>query len=123
MQKTTSAYTAATIDSDGCIGIYWTTDHYALCVTVANTNYTLLEWLKRKWKGQVSKEHQYKPSKPFKQYRVVGYAAISLLKSCLPYFIVKKRQALLGLKFMSIRPGLRIKRGLKYANLCKELNK
>lgn len=122
MKQKVKAYIAGIVDGEGCIGVYWNSDHWYVVVTVANTDYRLLGYLKYCYNGCISKEHQYGKSKPFKQWRVVANDAKLLLKDIEPHLLIKRYRAQLALKFLSYAQGKRIKQGKRFRALFSILN-
>lgn len=105
---------AAFIDGEGCIGSYGTGKNRAggyrtqnVRVIICNCDARLMTWLKEKFGGCVS---QSKPtsgktgviwSAQFRWY-LTGKSAASVLVGCLPYFVMKRDQAELGIAIQKL---------------------
>lgn len=94
------AYTAGILDGEGCIRMQ---KNYGLDVSVANTDYFLLDWLKAHWGGRISnttrKPLQWYPrSKPVGVWTISGKKAIAMLDACEPYILLKKDRVKLAQK-------------------------
>ena len=98
---------AAYIDGEGCIAIsranmrpnsICPTFTFQLCIV--NTNPTLLLWLYDKFEGGIYPKDVYS-EKHTQSYTwaVTGKRAEDIVRKCLPYFLVKKEQAILALEF------------------------
>lgn len=99
------AYIAGFIDGEGCIRIAKRKQRrsiyprYILTIVVGNTNILPLRFCKRRFGGKI-KLKKMKGNR-FQAYHWVisGKRASRVLERLLPYFIIKKKEALLGLKF------------------------
>ena len=94
---------AAYIDGEGCISAKETGPNNSrmfICINVYQTDPRLIAWIVRTF--QIGKMHQDKQPRK-RSYRcgyywqVYGSNAASILKECLPFFIVKKEQAEMAL--------------------------
>ena len=101
-----TGYIAGIIDGEGCIGVYRSSDRdrtFFLQITIANTNIAVLEWLKNKFGcGYLAPQSTSKTRPKNKQsysLEVSRMKAYEILLRVLPYLIIKKTQAHLGLKF------------------------
>lgn len=103
------AYMAGIIDGEGHIGIYGSfstklskhKSHY-LRVSVGNNCEELLRMFQDRLGGGLSSETPLK-GKIIWRWHIAGDRAEKLLKDILPYLIVKKMQALLGIEFQKTR--------------------
>lgn len=108
---------AAFIDGEGCICICRTGRKHKLDVHVTNTNFILLNWCMQTFGGWTTPnkgKKQTEKRKALGYWRIYRRQAASLLRLCLPYFIIKREQAEVAIRFqetfqtMSIR-GKRMK--------------
>jgi len=97
-------YIAGIIDGEGCVGFTWGNAAKAqLRVTVTNTSYPLVEWLKRKIGGHVCrKKKTHEKWKTSWQWTVTSAQARRLLDAVASMLVVKKRQAELVVEFDDI---------------------
>lgn len=104
---------AAYIDGEGCIGItkeckrkgaasHWN-NHYALRITVTNTDPRLPLWCKNIFGGFIAEMSQQPGHKQNWKSRfnwiVSNDRAAWVLRSCLSHFVIKREQAEIGLAF------------------------
>ena len=99
---------AAYIDGEGYIGILHTKGQrmksvrYQLKMEVANTDIRLGAWCKERFGGclSIQKTRKNRPKeRPCYHWIVNSQIAASLLRQCLPYFIIKRDQAEIAIKF------------------------
>lgn len=105
-------YVAGVLDCDGSIWISAdrsskTATQYTLRLSVTNTRRALPEWFCDHFGGTVA--HYTKRNAKWKdEYRwnAAGLSAFPVLQVCLPYLVIKRKQALLAIEFIStIIPG------------------
>jgi hypothetical protein len=109
--KTAKAYTAGIIDGEGSISLVLITTRRTksgrpatapkLVIQVGNTNIKLIQWLVKTWQmGSVAGPYYVKNpnAKPHYCWRVRGPVAAKLLHQLLPYLVIKRQQAELGLR-------------------------
>jgi len=109
IKKTDLAYIAGLIDGEGCIqirrGIRKRTKHgyprYQLKITVSNTVVSPLKFCESKLGGKVKRVPPGKRSN-FERYTWRAVNLIETLNRVIPYLIIKKKQALFGLKFQKL---------------------
>ena len=99
------AQMATIIDCEGNIAINRNRKlTYYLHVTVGNKDFRLLEWCQTRFGGKIYRLTYHKEQKPtratVKRWRMHSHAAADLLKTCLPFFIIKREQAEIGIRFM-----------------------
>jgi len=106
---------AAYIDGEGTIYINVATGlhgrhktpQYRLSVVISNTDHRLMNWLKSTFDGSVYyvkyEKSKHLGKKPIMRWQMNERMAETLLKACLPYMIMKKAQAEVGLSFMSLK--------------------
>lgn len=103
---------AAYVDGEGCIDIsvgggngrgYRKPQH--LRTFVCNTDPRLIMWCQRTFGGTVrgKPREDRKRHRPCWQWTVSANAAKDILERCLPYFIIKREQAELGLAFQATK--------------------
>jgi len=80
---------------------------FVLTVIVANTDLRLMEWLSRTFTGNVyfsqSAKSRFRSHKICHSWRQFEERAAVILEHCMPYFIMKKEQAEIGLAYREIR--------------------
>jgi len=119
MNKTTRGklhnliYLAGIIDGEGCLGISKNSTKkqrqknpkYQSEVCVVNTNHALMDWLQNKIGGLVNarKNYQEETWKTAYRWRIKEGQHSTLLKSILPYLIIKKKQAELIIEFQETK--------------------
>lgn len=134
-------YLAGFLDGEGSIMIgrqikpKQKSPYFNLRITIVNTNEKVMNWIQNITRGTIVNRRINHPKwKKIITWRIRERKAENLLKILLPYLIVKKQQAKLGLKFQNFRHSLpnngyrgRTKRELKqlyrYYNKMKSLNK
>jgi hypothetical protein len=89
------AYLAGFIDGEGTITIASDGRKFHPCVSVANTDYAVLEWcITFVGNGGVSSKKKYKDYHKQSYYISWRYdAALNIMSKCLPYLKVKRKQA------------------------------
>ena len=104
-------YVAGVLDCDGSIWISANRSQkhtqYALRVSVTNTRPALPEWFAEHFGGKTirCKKNSDKWKDEYR-WQVSGLTALPVLRLCLPYLVIKREQALLGIEFTStIIPG------------------
>jgi len=112
---------AAYIDGEGTIYINRSRPRdahlnvmYMLSVLITNSSFPLLNWLQKTFGGSLYDKnfHGKNPlgHRPMKTWHVNEGQASTILQRCLPYFIVKKQQAEIGIAFRELKS--RGKRGV-----------
>ena len=104
-------YVAGVLDCDGSIWIgadrSGASVRHTLRVNVTNTRRDLPVWFADHFGGKC--QHYPKKKAQWRdeyRWQVSGLSALPVLQVCLPYLVIKRRQALLGLEFAStIIPG------------------
>jgi hypothetical protein len=105
---------AAYIDSEGTIMIARTKANkgtkqpmYVLTLIVANTDLRLIRWLSETFTGQSYFSHSESQRRWSKKtchsWRLFEKRAAVVLEKCLPYFIIKREQADVGLAYRALR--------------------
>ena len=116
------AYLAGIVDGEGCILIDRNEDkrsgrvYHRLRVTINNTFVPLMEWIETQWPaGSVAWSNPYQKNggMPVLTYTITGRKAAAMLDELLPWLLVKRRQAELGVQFAATLvdksgPGLRL---------------
>ena len=101
-------YLAGLMDGEGCIAIRLRKDmpknprnSYMLVVQISMTHEGVISAIKKSAGGAMSeiKWHRRMSNRPAYQWRLYSNAAAEFLEKCLPYLIVKKDEALLGISF------------------------
>jgi hypothetical protein len=78
---------------------------YFLSVSITNSSPLLMDWLKRIFFGTVYLVKNSSPltKKVMMRWQLNERQAQTVLEKCLPYFVVKREQAEIGLAFMRLR--------------------
>jgi hypothetical protein len=107
------AYLAGVMDSDGCIAITkakkgtvgtnrMVNPRYVLRITITNTSMDLMQWLTENFGGgRRAKQRSKQIHKPTFDWIYDNGKAIEILELVKPYLVVKKRQADIGIEFIS----------------------
>ena len=116
---------AAYIDGEGCIIIthspakdkpHWN-PHFSLVVQVTNSDMRLLVWCKKTFGGFITNKKRKVckalGKRPLFHWHVVSGDAEWVLKNCLPYFIIKKEQAEVGIAFRESFPTVKYGKGYR----------
>ncbi len=100
---------AAYIDAEGTIwiSIYrWknpknlrTYTGFRMEITVANTDPRLILWIRETFGGWLSVERQKGVRRPCFKWRIAAIKASTILKNCLPYFLIKDKEARIAIAF------------------------
>lgn len=113
MVKTRLAYLAGMIDGEGCITITRKRDtkgmRFGYCfrpfLHVASTHKTVLQRLCR-WTGNLGKVGKYDDARPNRkaryQWTVWSNQGAQIVRSVLPFLIIKRKQALAFLRFSTL---------------------
>lgn len=101
------SYLAGLFDSEGNIEI---TNTFSLRIRLANTFYKVLSIIHKQCGGyiHVNKVQPHKNWKVGYSLALSGTAARSFLKGVLPFLIIKKQQAIIGLKIVPHTQGVPI---------------
>lgn len=124
-----AARLAAFIDGEGTIYINrqarknpsYSARHY-LCVVVTNTSPLLMDWLKATFSGSVfyvsRKNSIAKNPRQVMRWQLNERQAEAVLRRCLPFFVIKKQHAEVGLAFRQLKGIGRRGRWLTDSNLA-----
>lgn len=112
------AMLAAYIDSEGTIRISsharfhgrGASPRHFLTVVVTNTDVLLMQWLKTNFGACVFEVNAPKRNRRLYRWMVNSRQAETVIRGCLPFFVIKRRQAELALAFASLPVN---KRGVK----------
>ncbi len=109
-------YVAGFFDGEGCVCITKThrkirdTHEYVLSTGIGNTYAPILYYLKEEFGGYIhlnlSAKKRKATYKPFFQWHITGKKARCFLEKLLPYLIVKKEQAEIGIAFQKCKSTL-----------------
>lgn len=102
---------AAFFDGEGCISICTATGNrrghtqWFLRAFICNTDPRLIMWCHERFGGVVrgKPREDRKRHKPCWEWIVVANVASAILTGCLPYFIIKREQAEVGLAFQATK--------------------
>ncbi len=103
---------AMAIDGEGNISIQQSSTtakgktyrNHVLRVNVSNTDFRLALWIKRIFGGRTNPRPKRNPRwKPSLEWNTQATHAAKILEACLPYFILKRQQAEIGLAFQSTK--------------------
>ena len=107
LNNTEWAYMAGMIDGDGCIQAASRKDgdcQYRVEIHVIQKDLRIIDFLYGHFEGSVgvvSRKHT-SGIKHYFRWMISGPRVIEILKGCLPYLVLKKEQAELGIKLQSI---------------------
>lgn len=96
---------AAYIDGEGHIGICSEKNRkraYSFSVSIGNTDKRLMEWLSETFGGLPIRDKSTIRKKKYWLWFVNGERASAILTGCLPYFIMKRDQAEIGIQFYDL---------------------
>ena len=99
-----NAYLGGIIDGEGYIGICKTTEtSYLLRVVVTTTSRELVDWIQTTTGLGKIKERDLssRNRQNIFEWKVFGRQAGTLLKAVVPYLLVKKAQAIIGLRYQN----------------------
>lgn len=118
------AYIAGLFDGEGSVSVFKAGGQYAclsLRIQIVNTNITPLQLVVNMLKGTIH-TYPYTPEQrmPCYRWRIGGVAAGFILEKLLPYLIIKKERAILGIEFVCTTNQIR---RLEIFNEMHELNK
>lgn len=119
MQEKDLAYIAGFIDGEGCIriGVSKNSRNPSLQVNASNSVIAPLEFIQTLFGGSIYVwEHTNIKWKTSYRWAIYGRQGAIVLKSILPYLIIKKRQALLGIEYVLLSDRM------KKARIIYELN-
>lgn len=132
----TIGFIAGIIDGEGSITIEIQSkcevrkdNYYSVRLLVINTCKPLVDWLEKTLGGHVSTRKKIEGQKYCYKWNICSYNARDILIMCLPYMIVKKKQAEVLIKFMNLdKGGWRVPEYVKEARIqmyqeLKALNK
>lgn len=111
------AYTAGLLDGEGSIGIIcmkpgknnnYKLPYHQLHVGIVNTHKGVLDWLKIKFGGSISRHDKNAKSKTW-HWTINTRKAAAFLKIIYPYLIIKQGQAKLAIEFRDNRKDIRSK--------------
>jgi hypothetical protein len=103
------AYTAGFFDGEGCVSIARYLQrgrpYHTLAIIFTNTDLQVLEWLRQRWGGYISKptEPANPRHRPARHLRFSAGPARPLLLAMLPHLIIKKSQVEIALEFIESR--------------------
>lgn len=93
-KDTDLAYLAGFIDGEGSIAIFHSGKRYHLRFDIYNTNETVLVWIKEKFEGKIHRVGRAREGNKQEYVWAAGQQrAAIILTACLPYLLIKKRQA------------------------------
>lgn len=93
MRVSEKAYAAGIIDGEGCI----TGNRSGLRVVVSTTTVEMVEWLEERFGGAICTMRKQPPRRDQWQWSIYGRNASRFLDTILPYLVVKRDQAELGI--------------------------
>jgi len=112
---------AAYIDGEGTIYINKTkklygrmkNPQYSLSLVISNTDPRLMSWLKKTFDGCVYgvkyERCSHLGKKPIMRWQLNERLALTVLTRCLPFMIMKREQAQIGVEFMSLKRDRKIR--------------
>ena len=101
------------INKQGALGGRKKTPQYSLSLMIGNTDVRLMTWLKSTFDGSVYhvkyEKCKHLGKKPIMRWQVNERMAEVILKACVPYMIMKKQQAEVGIAFMLLKQDRQIR--------------
>lgn len=97
---------AAFIDGEGCIEIFRQVNthrkpklhaSHRLRIVVTNTDPRLPKWLQQRFGGKACPLKDRRSRRPCFQWKTFGEEAEVILRGCLPFFVIKREQAEIGI--------------------------
>lgn len=94
LTPTECAYIAGIVDGEGYIGIVRPKPYRQVCITVTNTNFEVLDWLKLKLGGGITNDKRtHGNRKPTRAWTMHRYGnCVNLLQKIYPYLIIKRKR-------------------------------
>jgi hypothetical protein len=130
-------YVAGLMDGEGSICIYRSRDHrlkngqfaYGMHVQIVSTNIDVIKWILGNFGGRFYersceyKHNGFKANKTIYHWALTGSANRErFLLGVLPYLIIKREQALVGLEFIRLGSERNPQKRQELCDKCKELN-
>lgn len=111
--ETEWAYIAGIIDGEGCLGVYHRSSRnkgtrqvipstsYRPRIQVVNTNLNLVLWIRDRLKGDIATyaSHDSRRKTKYVWRNGAARSILSICEHCLPYLVIKRKQAELVLRF------------------------
>ena len=114
-----NAYVAGIIDGEGNISMKKDAGYYNLSVAVTNTDKEVLEFIANKFGKNIFEIGVRKGRKRCFRWIIGGEPAVKMLERLLPYFIIKKKQAMIGIRTYGASIKEKYELGLEMAELNK----
>lgn len=106
MDEREAAYAAGIFDGEGHVGIVVTKNgrgevYHRLMLDITNTNIEIIHWLFERWDGVIHNPRYFAREewRTAHRWTVCDGRAMRFLEDVLPYLIIKKEQATLGIAF------------------------
>lgn len=110
------AYIAGIIDGEGCVGIHKCPDkrgysrlHY-LYLCISNNNPIVIDYFQSKLGGNITKRKSHPEWNPNYKWFIRSGKAEEVLSIVLPFLLIKKEQAKVGIEFSKIKSSTQGKR-------------
>lgn len=104
-------YLAGILDGEGSIQIeiqsknhVRKTNYYSIRLLVINTDKFLMDWLESNFGGKVTARKLIPNRRQCYKWNICSFKAAEILQECLPFMIVKKREAQVLIDFMQTKP-------------------
>jgi hypothetical protein len=102
----TNEYAAGFFDGEGSVYIssgrpLKSGVQYFLCASVNNTHRGIIEQFERRFGGSISRTGETKTKKGVWRLRLYSHEAESFLRLLLPHLILKRKQAIMAIRFQS----------------------
>lgn len=99
---------AGVVDGEGCIGVYHSGGtRYRLILSVYNTDPRMILKLQEILGGMIHSRHAKEGCRTMFDWTIRDQQARQVLEILLPFLVVKKEQAMLGMEFCSINKTVR----------------
>lgn len=106
MDEREAAYAAGIFDGEGHVGIAVTKNgrgepYHRLMLNITNTNVEIIHWLFERWDGCIHNPRYFAQEnwRTAHRWTVSDGRAARFLQDVLPYLIIKREQAVLGIEF------------------------
>ena len=104
-------YLAGIVDGEGSVQIEIQSmnavrkmHYYSIRLLVINTSKELMDWLYSNFGGKITARKLIPNKRQCYKWNICSYNAANILKECLPYMIIKKRNAEVLIEFMQTKP-------------------
>lgn len=117
------AYLAGFFDADGCVTLVPTNRtmkyYHSLRASLANNDFTVLEWVKGLYGGTVRKTHKSTTNEVgCSEWNCTANGSVIFLEDIYPYIKVKKKQVALAIIYYKLKEADKSREYVKVAQTC-----